>query len=364
MHSHMEEPKECGPMVQSDCTEKVMEMTSHKNTNHLYIYSVKFCPSPDEVKKEEAQKLYQLMNLSMYRIIQEIDLRKKDEIQINYKLMWLARGDYDLQRKTRELMFFERALGEVKPHLPMRPIPRTTGFFHLAEHDTESPVNVGTDRKRCHKRLMKERMDLEYLKQVQEELLSSMNSGRRPIHGTQELNDVMESLVHRIQHGNNNRGEETKLFHEIKNLKETIEKYTAPTEPDPRNHWRRYYVGGSRRQLYEKQTRQHRIKILLNQIDDIKRDQKERTAKVTRLKVELDLVGKSIKSMERELEKLNLKRIKAYNCAYKHVEQKEVLSSVKSSYGDYLSPMRYVKDVVAPKEDIVALRHGFDRPGL
>ncbi|KAI3699831.1 hypothetical protein L2E82_44409 [Cichorium intybus] len=336
---------EYGPMVQSDCTEKVMEITSHK--------------------KEEAHKLYQLKNLSMYRIIQEIDLRK-----INYKLMWLAQGDNNLEWKTNQLMCLERALGEVKPHLPMRPIPRTTGFFHLAENDAETPVNVGTDRKRCHKRLMKERMQLGYLKQVQEELLSSMNSGRRPIYGTQELNDMflstskMESLVHRIQHGNNNRGEETKLFHEIRNLKETIEKYTAPTEPDPRNNWRRFDVGGSRRRLYEKQTDQHRIKILLNQIDEIKRDQKERTTKVTRLKVELDLVGKSIKSMERELEKLNLKRIKAYNCAYKHGEQKEVISSVKSSYGDYLSPMRYVKDVVVQKEDIMGLRHVFDRPGL
>ncbi|KAI3503483.1 hypothetical protein L1887_31926 [Cichorium endivia] len=115
----MEEPKDCRPMAQSDCTEEVMEMTWHK--------------------KEEAHKLYQLMNLSMYRIIQEIDLRK-----INYKLMWLARGrgDMDLEWKTRELMFCERALGEVKPHLPMRPKPRTTGFFHLAENDAESPVRA------------------------------------------------------------------------------------------------------------------------------------------------------------------------------------------------------------------------------
>ncbi|KAI3503484.1 hypothetical protein L1887_31927 [Cichorium endivia] len=116
MHSHMEEPKEYGPMVQSDCTEKVMEITSHK--------------------KEEAHKLYQLMNLSMHRIIQEIDLRK-----INYKLMWFAQGDNNLEWKTNQLMCLERALGEVKPHLPMRPIPRTTGFFHLAENDAETPVN-------------------------------------------------------------------------------------------------------------------------------------------------------------------------------------------------------------------------------
>lgn len=71
----------------------------------------------------------------------------------------------------------------------------------------------------------------------------------------------MESLVHRIQHGNNNRGEEKKFFHEIRNLKETIETYTAPTEPDPRSNWRRYDVGGSRRRLYEEQMRQHRIKV-------------------------------------------------------------------------------------------------------
>lgn len=32
---------------------------------------------------------------------------------------------------------------------------------------------------------------MEYLKQVQEELLSSMKSSNRPTHGTQELNDVV-----------------------------------------------------------------------------------------------------------------------------------------------------------------------------
>ncbi|KAL7587945.1 hypothetical protein Lser_V15G40698 [Lactuca serriola] len=329
MHSQMEDPKEYGLIVKSDSIEKVTEMTSHTKTNELQFYLVKSCPSPEEVKKEEAHKLYQQMSVSMYDILQEIDLRKTDEHQINYELMWIYK---ELEWKSRDLMYLQRAtVDDVKPHLPIRPIPRTAGFLHLTENDPQSPVHIGTDRKRCHKRLKKERIDMEYLKQVQEELLSSMKSGNRPTHGTQELNDVMESLVHRIQHGNNNQREEKDFFHEIRNLKDTIETYTAPTEPDPRSNWRRYDVGGSRRRLYNEQMRQHRIKINLNQIDAIKRDLKERTTKVTRLKAELELVRKSIRSMDRELEKLNSKRIKAYKCAYNYGEQKEE----KSSYGYY-----------------------------
>ncbi|CAI9299707.1 unnamed protein product [Lactuca saligna] len=287
MLSQMEDPKEYGLIVKSDSVEKVTEMTSHTKTNELQFYLVKSCPSPEEVKKEEAHKLYQQTSVSMYHILQQIDLRKKDEHQINYELMWIYK---ELEWKSSSLMCLERAtVDDVKPHLPIRPIPRTAGFLHLTENDPQSPVYIGIDRKRCHKRLKKERIDMEYVKQVQEELLYSMKSGNRPTHGTQELNDVMESLVHRIQHGNNNGREEKKFFHEIKNLKETIETYTAPTEPDPRSNWRRYDVGGLRRRLYEEQMRQHRIKIYLNQIDEIKRDQKERTTKATRLKAELEL---------------------------------------------------------------------------
>ena len=48
----------------------------------------------------------------------------------------------------------------------------------------------------------------------------------------------MESLVHRIQHGNNTRVEEAKLYHEIRNLSDTIEIYEAPTGPnEPDRYW-------------------------------------------------------------------------------------------------------------------------------
>ncbi|GJY21236.1 hypothetical protein Tco_0393802 [Tanacetum coccineum] len=52
-------------------------------------------------------------------------------------------------------------------------------------------INVGTDKKRCHNRLNKGRMDLEYSKQVQEELLISNELDKMPIDGAQELNYVV-----------------------------------------------------------------------------------------------------------------------------------------------------------------------------
>ena len=71
----------------------------------------------------------------------------------------------------------------------------------------------------------------------------------------------MESLVHRIQHGNNKRAEEAKLYHEIRKLNETIEIYTAPTEPaDPPK--RRGDPGrSSRRRARDKQYQQHQLKV-------------------------------------------------------------------------------------------------------
>ncbi|GJZ01260.1 hypothetical protein Tco_0586094 [Tanacetum coccineum] len=56
--------------------------------------------------------------------------------------------------------------------------------------DNTMKINVGTDKKSCHNRLNKERMDLEYSKQVQEELLISKKSDKMPIDGAQELNYV------------------------------------------------------------------------------------------------------------------------------------------------------------------------------
>nr|GEY73413.1 proton pump-interactor BIP131-like [Tanacetum cinerariifolium] len=78
-------------------------------------------------------------------------------------------------------------------------------------------INVGTDKKRCHIRLNKGRMDLEYSKEVQQELLIAKKSHKMPDDGAQELNYVMESLVRRVQHGNNIRADKAKLYHEIRN---------------------------------------------------------------------------------------------------------------------------------------------------
>ena len=76
LHNQMEQPEVCRPLIQSDHIQKVTEIISQKMTNKLHFYMVKVRLSPQEVKNEDAHKLYQQMNLSMYRIIQEIDHRK------------------------------------------------------------------------------------------------------------------------------------------------------------------------------------------------------------------------------------------------------------------------------------------------
>ncbi|PWA75854.1 hypothetical protein CTI12_AA239210 [Artemisia annua] len=188
----------------------------------------------------------------------------------------------------------------------------------------------GADKKRCHNRLNKGRMDLEYLKQVQEELLS-MKSSNYVDDGPQELNYVMESLVHRIQHGNNNRVEEAKLYHEIRNLSDTTEIYAAPTGPnEPDSYW--LYRYRPRSTVSEKQYRQQ---IVLNQLV------KARTVRRYQLNLELDLLRKRIRCMERVLEKISLRTKKAYKCAYKLGEQQ---NRMKSSNNEYRSLMTYVKE--------------------
>ncbi|GKC67140.1 hypothetical protein Tco_1099738 [Tanacetum coccineum] len=167
---------------------------------------------PNEPKMSDntdiAKKLYQVLSLNQTSIIQEIYRCKTDEIRIN-----------------NDVKNVEKDLGVVDHEL----LPRCR---FLTFNNKKRLINVGTDKKSCHNRLNKERMDLEYSKQVQEELLISKKSDKMPIDGAQELNYVMESLIHRIQHGNNKRADEVKLYHEIRNVKDTIEIYTEPTEPD------------------------------------------------------------------------------------------------------------------------------------
>ncbi|GKC75613.1 hypothetical protein Tco_1126387, partial [Tanacetum coccineum] len=195
-------------------------------------------------------------------------------------------------------------------------------------------IDIGTDKKRCHNRLNKGRMDLEYSKHVQEELLILKKSDKMPIDGAQELNYVMESLVHRIQHGNNKRADEAKLYHEIRNVNDTIDICREPAEcdddPDP------WEIHRERRRNIDKRYKQRQLKIVL-----IQREQ-ARTIRKGQLIQDLDRLRKNIKCMETSLEKISPMKKKAYKCAYKHGAQQ---NEAKSSYTEYQSLMTYVKEL-------------------
>ncbi|CAI9299558.1 unnamed protein product [Lactuca saligna] len=300
MSAQMEEYKKCDAMR--------IEL---QDGNHIHgFYITKFQPSLDETQKEEVEKQKcQLLTLARSSINKDIEQLKADEHQINRKLMWFTNHDQYIQRKTQEISNLEGYLCKVKPHLSTNSIPRTTGFLHLSEKDAQTPLRP--DRKRCQKRLIKKgRMDTDYLHQVKEELLCLKNSVISSIHHSKS-----ESMAQRIQHGNKNRLEEMRIYLEMRNLNETREIYTAP-EPD---HLPSFWYSIERLSKYDvdlKRALQHKIKIRLDDIEDMKMDLKGRKAIVKRLKADLELVRKRISCLQKELEDVYTKKSKAYQRCY------------------------------------------------
>ncbi|CAI9299559.1 unnamed protein product [Lactuca saligna] len=291
--------------------------------NHIHaFYSTKFQPSLDEMQEEEAEKQkYQLLTLARSRIKEDIAQLKADEHQINRKLMWFTQQDQYIQWKKQEINNLESYLCKVEPHLPTNSVPRTTGFLHLSEKDA-----VRADRKRYQKRLIKKgRMDVDYLHQVKEELLCLKKCSGMTSSCTQEIKDLMESMAQRIQHGNKNRLEEMRIYLEMRNLKETRDIYTSP---DPDECLSNCYSIPRRPSNYDvelKRATQHKINIRLDDIEEMTMDLKGRKARVTRLKADMELVRKSICCLQKELEDVNTKRIKAFKRACELGEQKKGL---------------------------------------
>ncbi|GJW10519.1 hypothetical protein Tco_1576346 [Tanacetum coccineum] len=160
----------------------------------------------------------------------------------------------------------------------------------------------------------------------------------------------MESLVHRVQHGNNKRADEAKLYHEIRNVNDTIiEIHTEPQEPDD-DPWEMYYPW---RRNIDKGYKQRQLKIVLSQVE------KARSIRKGQLIHKLDLLRKNIKSMERELEKISSLRKKAYKCAYKHGAQQ---NEAKSSYTEYQSLMTHVKELARRGDTDELIKNQMEEP--
>ncbi|GJW80988.1 hypothetical protein Tco_0144963, partial [Tanacetum coccineum] len=223
----------------------------------------------------------------------------KDEIRINNDITWFSSCDNRREWKKQHIKNVEKDLGEVDHELPKTSVPRTdVGFFPVTKLETISycstssiPIDIGTDKKRCHNRLIKVRMDLEYSKQVQEELLIAKKSDKMPIDGAQELNYVR-----------------------------------AEPDDDPED------MGGIGNQTMTNDTNN----IVLSQLEEA------RTIRKGQLIHKLDRLRNDIKSMETSLEKISPLRKKAYKWAYKHGAQQ---NEVKSSYTEYQSLMTYVKEL-------------------
>nr|XP_043637604.1 uncharacterized protein LOC122608575 isoform X2 [Erigeron canadensis] len=161
-------------------------------------------------------------------------------------------------------------------------------------------------------------MDMKYLQEVQEELLSSIKIGggmTTTSCGTQELNDMIKSMAQRIQHGSKNRKEEMKIHDKLKELKITKEKmYTAPEPPIKYSYGKGYIwqgpYWGEERARARKQSLRREFKNYLFDVEVLHGDQ----IKVMRLETKLRLVKQHISSLQTyDLKEVNSERRITYN---------------------------------------------------
>ncbi|KAF5756024.1 hypothetical protein HanXRQr2_Chr17g0809751 [Helianthus annuus] len=205
---------------------------------------------------KEIEEQYQLLNRERSRINEKLAQEMADEQQINQKLLRFLDLDKQIEWRMLEIESLQRwDPDKLKLNLPISSVSRTTGVYCLTGKDAQTPVRP--DLKRCQKRLVKkERMDINYLKEVQEEHICSMKSSEIPYSGTQELTDMIESMLQRIQHGNKKRADEMKICQQLSNFLETKESYIAP---ESRPHWYTLQRRSKRDTNYERYRWQHKL---------------------------------------------------------------------------------------------------------
>ncbi|KAJ0668174.1 hypothetical protein HanPI659440_Chr17g0686091 [Helianthus annuus] len=140
---------------------------------------------------KEIEEQYQLLNRERSSINEELAHEKADEQQINQKLMRFLDLDRQIEWRMLEIENLQRwDPDKLNLNLPISSVSRTTRVYCLTGKDAQTPVRP--DLKRCQKRLVKKgSMDINYLKEVQEEHICSMKSSEIPYSGTQELNDMI-----------------------------------------------------------------------------------------------------------------------------------------------------------------------------
>lgn len=109
--------------------------------------------------------------------------------------MWFLHLNMQIKRKTLEIENLKPWVRKVDPRKvdpcsQMNSVRRSNGYSRLPEKDALTPIRL--DRRRCQKRLIKKgRMDMEFLQQVQEELLCSKKSSGMTLCGTREIHDLV-----------------------------------------------------------------------------------------------------------------------------------------------------------------------------
>ncbi|KVI04242.1 hypothetical protein Ccrd_017438 [Cynara cardunculus var. scolymus] len=152
---------------------------------------------------------------------------------------------------------------------------------------------------------------------------------------------------------------------EIKYLEAILGKVELrlPMKFSAENNWfrmldrsKRWPMGSKRLIKKDRKDMDYLEQIRLDEIEKIERDLTGRKRRVKRLKSELEFVRKNISHLQKELQDVTSKRLKAYERAYELGEQKKEL---KLDYKEYQLLRRYAKSL-ARKRDVVELKQACD----
>ncbi|XP_057959054.1 proton pump-interactor 1-like isoform X1 [Malania oleifera] len=150
------------------------------------------------------------------------------------------------------------------------------------------------------------RKDMEPLQQALGKLRNANNAGREKGFGLcsseEELDELIQSLNHRIQHESISLNEEKQIIREINQLQGTREKVIA-------NAAMRAKIQES---LGQKEAIQDQVKLMVGDLDGVRKEQHVVRAKVKKLEEELKAIDNDINSLQEELSIVSQKRDKAY----------------------------------------------------
>ncbi|KAL2496361.1 Proton pump-interactor 1 [Forsythia ovata] len=206
--------------------------------------------------------------------------------------------------------------------------------------------SLSVENKQFRTMMDEKRKEMEPLQHALGKLRGAPNGGRERgsviCSSVEELNDLIKSLQHRIQHESIPLSEEKQILREIKQLEGTREKVIA-------NAAERAKIQNA---LGEKEVIQDQVKLIGVDLDGVRKEKQVVNAKLKQLDEEKMSIEKDINALQEELTAITEKRDKTFETIQEMRKQRE---QANAQYYQNRTLLIKAKELAA-KKDVEALK--------